>query len=64
LGRPTIDFPGIEVKTASDVGTAPSADTKYLLRWETLEANRDRPRQPPLPPPSTLRLIELRRVEQ
>jgi len=63
LGRPTIDFPGIEVKTASDVGTAPSADIKYLLRWETLEANRDRPRQPPLPPASTLRLIELRRVE-
>ena len=64
LGRPTIDFPGTEVKTAADVGQAPDADTKYLLRWETLEANRDRPRQPPLPPPSTLRLIELRRGER
>lgn len=64
LGRPTIDFPGTEVKTAADVGQAPDADTKYLLRWETLEANRDRPRQSPLPPPSTLRLIELRRGER
>jgi hypothetical protein len=32
----------------------------FALRWETLGANRDRPRQPPLPPASMLRLYEVR----
>ncbi len=64
LGRSTIDFPGVRIKTASDVGESPDPAVKYLLRWETLDANHDRPRQPPLPPPSTLQLIELARVAE
>jgi len=31
-------------------------DGRFLLRWETLGPNRDRPRTGPLPDPSTLRL--------
>jgi hypothetical protein len=60
LSRPTIDFPGIRVKTAPDSGNNADSETDYLLRWETLDANHDRPRQPPLPPASVLHLIELR----
>jgi hypothetical protein len=61
LQRPTIDFEGIRVKLAGDLGAPPNSDTKYVLRWETLGANHDRPRQPPLPPPSELKLIRLER---
>jgi hypothetical protein len=32
------------------------------LRWQTLVANHDRPRKPPLPPPSVLQLIKLERL--
>jgi hypothetical protein len=32
----------------------------YQLRWETLGANRDKPRTGPVPPPSILRLIAVR----
>jgi hypothetical protein len=46
-------FPGMEVKMQREGGTP------YMLRWETLGPNRDRPRQGPLPEPSMLRLIEL-----
>jgi hypothetical protein len=63
LSRPTIDFPGIRVKTASDSGDGAPTDAKYLLLWETLDANHDRPRQPPLPPASRLHLVELRRAD-
>jgi hypothetical protein len=34
-------------------------DANYLLRWETLGPNRDRPREPPLPEPSMLRVYKL-----
>lgn len=64
LGRPTIDFPGIQVKLTGDTGRGPEPETQYVLRWETLEANRDRPRQPPLPPPSALQVIELTNAAQ
>ena len=33
-------------------------DERYLLRWETLSANRDQPRDE-IPPPSELRLYVL-----
>jgi hypothetical protein len=59
LSRPTIALEGIRVKLASDLGAAPDDDTRYMLRWETLDANRDRPRDPPLPPPSRLQLVKL-----
>jgi len=59
LMRPTIAFEGIRVKLARDIGQTDQPGTKYVLRWETLPANYDRPRQPPLPPVATLKLIKL-----
>ncbi|HOP77543.1 MAG TPA: BNR repeat-containing protein [Thermogutta sp.] len=54
------DFPGMEVRFARDAGKPPAGE-EYVLRWETLAANRDRPRAGPLPPPTTLRLYRLQR---
>ena len=50
------DFPGMGVRTASDSG-APPAGASYRLVWEALGANRDKPRTPPLPEPSMLRVV-------
>jgi len=61
LTQPTIPFEGIGVKIAQDRGQSSGPDTKYLLRWETLAAHYDRPRKPPLPPASTLKLLKLER---
>ncbi len=58
LGKPESDFPGMQVKWQSDSGTSHSPDSRYFLRWETLGANRDRPRQK-APPPSVLRLYTI-----
>ncbi|MDZ4802422.1 MAG: BNR repeat-containing protein [Bryobacteraceae bacterium] len=41
--------------------TPGSGDGRYYLRWETLGPNRDRPRPPPLPEPTMLRVLELPR---
>ncbi len=63
LSRPTIAFEGIGVKLAGDLGGPNDPDVKYILRWETLPAHHDRPRQPPLPPASVLKLVKLKRSE-
>ncbi len=63
LSKRTIAFEGIHVKLAHDQGEEVDANTKYVLRWETLGAHHDRPRQPPLPSASPLRLIKLVRGE-
>jgi hypothetical protein len=52
-------FPGLQVRWAGDAGTSGTPGLTYRLRWETLEANRDRPREGELPPPSMLRLIAI-----
>lgn len=49
-------FPGMGVRTASDSGSPPEG-VRYRMVWETLEANRDKPRTPPLPEPSMLRVV-------
>jgi hypothetical protein len=61
LTTPAIDFDGISVRLADDVGNPHDAHTKYVLRWETLEAHHDQPRRPPLPAASILKLVKLRR---
>ncbi len=63
LTKPAIAFEGIGVRLAHDLGKANGTDTKYLLQWETLPAHQDRPREPPLPPASTLRVVTLGREE-
>ncbi len=50
------DFPGMGIRRAGDSGSCGTPGVRYFLQWETLSPNRDRPRQPPLPAPSTLRL--------
>ena len=49
----------MEMRTAEDLGKSPDAAVRYELRWETWPANRDRPRDPPLPPASMLKLVKL-----
>jgi hypothetical protein len=41
-------FAGMKKQIYRDIGAAPPG-TRYVLTWETLEANRDRPRPPPRP---------------
>ena len=60
----TSDFECMSIRHAADIGRPPEAGIRYLLQWETLGANHDRPRQPPLPEPSTLWLYKLRQVKE
>lgn len=48
-------FPGMRVHV---LPAGRHGSSRYFLRWETLGPNRDRPRDPPLPEPSPLRLFE------
>lgn len=59
LVKPESRFPGMRVKWAADSGKDQDPAIRYVLRWETLPANRDKPRQGPLPEPSMLRLYGL-----
>lgn len=59
LGKPMIEFAGMGVQLARDVGESPDTQIRYLLKWETLGSHRDRPRDPPLPPASVLKLVKL-----
>ena len=56
LGKLDSPFPGMQRKNAGDSGTPPPGQ-RYMLTWETLPANRDRPRTGPLPEPVMLRLV-------
>ncbi|MCX7819008.1 MAG: BNR repeat-containing protein [Kiritimatiellae bacterium] len=51
--------PDLELRTAPDSGESPSG-TVYRLVWETLGPNRDRPRNPPWPAPSRLRVVRMK----
>lgn len=46
--------------------TTPDADrgARYVLRWESLQPHRDRPRSGELPPPSWLRVVEVLDTEK
>ncbi len=61
--RTQSDFEGVSIRRASDSGEAPEPGVRYVLQWETLPTNRDKPRTPPLPEPSELKLIKLRQSE-
>jgi hypothetical protein len=63
LGKLQSDFKGMGIRRAGDLGTSGEAGVRYILQWETLGPNRDRPRKPPLPKPSMLRLYKLRANE-
>jgi len=59
LDRPESTTPGMVVRWARSAGGGPDPDVTYLLRWETLESNRDQPRAT-IPPPTGLRLYAFR----
>jgi hypothetical protein len=52
--RVNASTPGLEVQAV----TSRAAGRRWVLRWETLERNRDKPREA-APPPTELRLYEL-----
>ncbi|MCX6954230.1 MAG: BNR repeat-containing protein, partial [Verrucomicrobia bacterium] len=54
LRRVRSPYPGMEVQTLESRAGA----SRWVLRWETLGRNRDRPRET-IPPPTELRLYEL-----
>jgi hypothetical protein len=51
--------PGMKVRTQHDSGRSPKPGIRYMLKWETLGPNRDKPRGEGPPPPSMLRLYEI-----
>jgi hypothetical protein len=59
LARPQGEFPGLRVRWSRDLGESSTPPVRYVLRWETLGPNRDRPRAEPLPPPSLLRVYAI-----
>jgi len=58
------DFPGMRVRWRGDSGEVPDEKTWYMLRWETLGPNRDRPREKPWPAPSMLRVYKMGLTDQ
>jgi len=61
LGPVQSDFPGMQIRTASDSGRSEDSSRRYVLRWETLGPHRDRPREKPWPEPSKLVLYTITR---
>ena len=55
-------FPGMKKQIRTDTGQGP-AGTHFAITWETLESNRDRPRSPPWPEPSMLRVIRTAKAQ-
>ena len=54
------DFKGMGIQRSKDIGDSGDENVRYILQWETLGTNRDRPRKSPLPQPSALKLYKLR----
>ena len=59
MRKPTSTFAGMGVQLQRDIGERLDPQVRYVLRWETLGSNHDKPRDPPLPPTSMLQLIKL-----
>lgn len=62
IGRVESKHPGMAVRRAEDLGSSDEPGVRYLLRWETLPPNRDRPRPGDPPPPSMLRVYKLKQT--
>ncbi len=60
LEQVTSGYPGMTVNLSGARGKGIRPEEQYVLRWETLDRNRDRPREK-IPPPSELRLYILRK---
>jgi hypothetical protein len=57
--KPEGNFPGLLIKTCGDIGKGEEADVRYMLKWETINHNRDCLRPKPWPEPSTLYVYKL-----
>ncbi len=57
------NFPGLQVRTARDIGEVPENGIRYLLKWETIPRNRDRAPEKPWPGPSRLYLYKVMYAE-
>lgn len=57
------NFPGLQIRTRSDSGTS-NDGFYYMLKWETLSRNRDKPREKPWPEASYLYLYKLKKAEE
>ena len=55
-------FPGLKVRFQDDSGQYNVTNTRFLLRWESLDPNRDQPRPPPYPAPSQLRVYTIKTI--
>jgi len=42
-------FPGLMIRTAEDIGETSDKAGRYILKWETINRNRDKPRDKPWP---------------
>jgi hypothetical protein len=54
-------FEGLQVRTSGDLGSSDETDIRYILKWETLPANRDKARPEPWPEASLLYLFKLKK---
>jgi len=54
------DFPGLQVIGAKDIGKNNEPGFRYALKWETLGTHRDKPREKPWPPASSLYLYKIK----
>ncbi|CAF3936944.1 unnamed protein product [Rotaria sp. Silwood1] len=53
-------YPGLGVRFIEDSGQYNVPDTRFVIRWESLNANGDQPRPPPYPSPSMLRVYAIK----
>ena len=60
LNKVESEFPGMRVNWRYDTGGSGDPNVRYMIRWETLGPNRDRPREKPWPEASMLRLYGIR----
>ncbi|MCU0915912.1 MAG: BNR repeat-containing protein [Planctomycetes bacterium] len=56
LTRSRTNWPGLGVRWAEDLAARTERDRRYVLRWESLGANRDQPIAGPIPEPTMLTL--------
>jgi hypothetical protein len=59
LGKLESSFPGMQVRWAHDLGESGEPGVRYVLRWETLGPNRDRPREGDLPEAGMMRVYKI-----
>ena len=58
------EFKGLLVQTSDDQGGTNEENIRYVLKWETLNKNRDKPREKPWPDASRLILYKLMIAKQ